>query len=272
LAQEINISRYVDDRPLSAFQIRVICLCALVVALDGFDAQALGFVAPALSKDLHLAPGALGPVFGSSLFGVMIGSLLFGAVADYFGRKWLVVAGVLVFALGSLATSRATSVSDLVMLRFVTGLGLGGVLPNTIALTGEYSPQRRRTLLIMLMFMTVSLGSAIGGSVAAKLVTAYGWQIIFVIGGVLPLILCPILIAWLPESLSLLALDERSNDRVRELLTRIDPSTSYAPDARFTIAEERFSAATAFHQPSSRAHVASVGPVLHEHARYLFPQ
>jgi len=238
LAQAINIGRYIDDRPLSAFQIRVICLCALVVALDGFDAQALGFVAPALGKDLHLAPGALGPVFGASLFGVMIGSLLFGALADYFGRKWLVIAGVLVFALGSLATSRAASVSDLVMLRFVTGLGLGGVLPNTIALTGEYSPQRRRTLLIMLMFMTVSLGSAIGGSVAAKLITACGWQMMFVIGGLIPLILCPVLIAWLPESLSLLALDDRSSDRVRALLMRIDPLASFAADARFTMVEE----------------------------------
>ncbi|PNB53362.1 aromatic acid/H+ symport family MFS transporter, partial [Pseudomonas sp. GW531-E2] len=91
---------------------------------------------------------------------------------------------------------------------------LGGVLPNAIALTGEYSPQRRRTLLIMLMFMTVSLGSAIGGSVAAKLISAYGWQAIFVIGGVLPLLLCPVLIVWLPESLSLLALAERNNGRV----------------------------------------------------------
>ena len=236
--QGIDIGRYIDDSPLSAFQIRVICLCALVVALDGFDAQALGFVAPALSKDLHLAPGALGPVFGASLFGVMIGSLLFGALADYLGRKWLVVAGVLVFALGSLATSRAGGVSDLVILRFLTGLGLGGVLPNAIALTGEYSPQRRRTLLIMLMFMTVSLGSAIGGSVAAKLITTYGWQAIFVIGGMLPLALCPILIAWLPESLSLLALDERNSGRIRALLMRIDASASFSADARFTMVEE----------------------------------
>ncbi|KRQ14501.1 MFS transporter [Bradyrhizobium manausense] len=238
MAQAINIGRYIDDRPLSAFQVRAICLCALVIGLDGFDAQALGFVAPALSKDLHLAPGALGPVFGASLFGVMIGSLLFGALADYFGRKWLVIAGVIVFALGSLATSRAGSVQDLVVLRFLTGLGLGGVLPNAIALTGEYSPQRRRTLLIMLMFMTVSLGSAIGGSVAARLISAYGWQGIFVIGGVLPLLLCPVLIVWLPESLSLLALDQRNSGRVRSLLGQIDPSAKFADDARFAVIEE----------------------------------
>ena len=238
MAQAIDIGRYIDDRPLSGFQIRVIVLCALVVALDGFDAQALGFVAPALAKDLHLGPGALGPVFGASLFGVMMGSLLFGALADYLGRKWLVVAGVLVFAVGSLATSRATGIPDLVVLRFVTGLGLGGVLPNTIALTSEYAPQRRRTLLIMLMFMTVSLGSAIGGAVAAKLIAVYDWQIIFVIGGLLPLILCAVLIAWLPESLSLLALDARRSERVRTLLGRIDPSAAFAADARFAIVEE----------------------------------
>ena len=108
MVEVINVGRFIDERPLSAFQIRTICLCALVIGLDGFDAQALGFVAPALAKDWQLARGALGPVFGASLFGVMIGSLLFGALADYFGRKWLVIAGVLVFALGTLATSRAT--------------------------------------------------------------------------------------------------------------------------------------------------------------------
>ncbi len=238
MAEVINVGRFIDDRPLSAFQIRAICLCALVIGLDGFDAQALGFVAPALAKDWQLARGALGPVFGASLFGVMIGSLLFGALADYFGRKWLVIAGVLVFALGTLATSTATGISDLLILRFVTGLGLGGVLPNTIALTGEYSPRRRRTLMIMLMFMTVSLGSAIGGFAAAKLIPAYGWQVVFVIGGVLPLALCPILIAWLPESLSLLALDEAKTGRVRPLLARIDPSATFAADTRFTMVEE----------------------------------
>ena len=238
MAEVINVGRFIDDRPLSRFQIRTICLCALVVGLDGFDAQALGFVAPALAKDWHLPGGALGPVFGASLFGVMIGSFLFGALADYFGRKWLVIAGVLVFALGTLATCGATNVSELLILRFVTGLGLGGVLPNTIALTGEYAPQRRRTLLIMLMFMTVSLGSAIGGFAAAKLIPAYGWQVVFVIGGTLPLFLCPLLIIWLPESLSMLALDGRKNDKVRNLLERIDRSVALTKDTRFTIVEE----------------------------------
>ncbi len=233
----MNIARYIDDRPLSGFQIRVVCLCALVVGLDGFDAQALGFVAPALAKDLHLAPGALGPVFGVSLFGVMIGSLLFGALADYFGRKWLVIAGVLVFALGTLATSRATGVSDLLILRFVIGLGLGGVLPNTIALTGEYSPQRRRTLLIMLMFMTVSLGSAIGGAIAAKLIPAYGWQVIFLLGGALPLVLCPVLIVWLPNPCLCWRL---MNERVSRSGSAHEdrPSATFAADTRFTIVEE----------------------------------
>ncbi|WP_031335032.1 MFS transporter [Rhodopseudomonas sp. B29] len=239
MAEAINVARFIDERPLSSFQIRTIILCALVVGLDGFDAQALGFVAPALSKDWHLASGALGPVFGASLFGVMVGSFVFGGLADYFGRKWLVIAGVLVFAFGTLATCWTSNVSELLMLRFVTGLGLGGVLPNLIALTGEYAPQRRRTLLIMLMFMTVSLGSAIGGFAAAKLIPTHGWQVVFIIGGALPLILCPFLIGWLPESLSILALRGTRNDQVRALLGRIDPTTKFAAGARFTIVEEK---------------------------------
>ncbi len=239
MAETVNVGRFIDDRPLSPFQIRTICLCALVIALDGFDAQALAFVAPALGKDWHLAPGALGPVFGAALFGIMVGSLIFGALADYFGRKWLVIAGVLVFAVGTLATSRATGTPDLLALRFATGLGLGGVLPNAIALTGEYSPHRRRTLMIMLMFVATTVGAAIGGGVAAKLVPYYGWQLVFVIGGVLPLLFSPILLAWLPESPSLMALDPRSSDRVRAVLARIDPATLISDDAHFTISEER---------------------------------
>ena len=277
LADVINIGRFIDDRPVSAFQIRVICLCALVVGLDGFDAQALGFVAPALSKDLHLQPGALGPVFGASLFGVMIGSLLFGALADYFGRKWLVIAGVLVFALGIAGDQQGRQrPPTCVILRFLTGLGLGGVLPNTIALTGEYSPQRRRTLLIMLMFMTVSLGSAIGGSVAAKLITAYGWQVIFVIGGILPLILCPD-----PDRLApgiAFAARARRTERTaasarcwRGSIRR--PSS--AADARFAIVEETgkgFLLPQLFTNGRLVPTLLLVGHVLHEHARPLLPQ
>jgi AAHS family 4-hydroxybenzoate transporter-like MFS transporter len=238
VAEVIDVGRFFDSRPLSKFQIRAICLCALVIALDGFDAQALGFVAPALAKDWKLAPGALGPVFGAGLFGIMLGSLIFGALADYFGRKWLVVAGVLVFALGTLATSTATGISELLVLRFATGLGLGGVLPNTIALTGEYSPHRRRTLMIMLMFVATTVGSAIGGLVAARLVPNNGWQIVFLVGGALPLILSPILMVWLPESPSLMALDPQQSGRIRTLLTRIDPAASFSKDARFTMLEE----------------------------------
>ncbi len=238
MAATINVGRFIDERPLSRFQIRTICLCALVIALDGFDAQALGFVAPALARDWRLAPGALGPVFGSALFGIMVGSLLLGALADYFGRKWLVIAGVLAFALGTLATSRATDVTELIALRFLTGLGLGGVLPNTIALTGEYSPLRRRTLMIMLMFVATTIGSAIGGAAAARLVPAYGWQVVFVIGGLLPLLLLPALVLWLPESLSLLALDPARGDKVGALLSSIDPAATPARGARFTIVEE----------------------------------
>lgn len=239
MTQVIDVGRFIDQRPLSAFQIRVICLCALAIALDGFDAQALGFVAPVLAKEWRLAPGALGPVFGAALFGIMIGSLLLGALADYLGRKQLVIAGVLLFALGTLATSRATDVSELLALRFVTGLGLGGVMPNAIALTGEYSSRRRRTLTIMLMFMATTLGSAIGGIIAARLVPAFGWRTIFLIGGLLPLLLSPVLLLWLPESLSLTALDETKADRVRVLLARIDPSVAVPSDARFAMVEER---------------------------------
>src|SRR5262245_52683219 len=133
---QINVSEFLDARPVSPFQLKVAALCALVVGLDGFDSQALAFVAPALSRDWHLPPGALGPVFSAALFGMLIGALLLGSLADGFGRKTMIVLGTVLFGLGALTTLAVHTPSELLLVRFATGVGLGGVLPNAVALTG----------------------------------------------------------------------------------------------------------------------------------------
>jgi AAHS family 4-hydroxybenzoate transporter-like MFS transporter len=254
LSQAINLTRYVDERPLSGFQIRVICLCALVVGLDGFDAQALGFVAPARSKDWHLASGALGPVFGASLFGVMVGSLVFGALADYLGRKWLVVAGVLVFALGSLATTQATSVSDLVLIRFVTGIGLGAAMPNAVTLLSEYCPSRLRATMTNLMFCGFPLGAACGGFLAAWMIPQWGWRSVLVLGGVTPLVLTVGLVAILPESVHYLLSRGASVERVRKVMRKI--SAAAAEVGQFVMLEPEHAETT------RRVNASGIGMVL----------
>jgi len=225
----IDTTEIVDRQRIGWFQMRVIALSAAVIAFDGFDAQALGFVAPVLGREWHLAPGALGPVFGAALTGMLIGAILFGSLADYLGRKWFIVLGTVVFGLGALATTRVESLSMLLLVRFLTGIGLGGVVPNAIALTSEYSPRSHRTLIVMGMLSSITIGSAVGGVLAARLIPVAGWQGVFWVGAMLPIAITPVLALWLPESLSVLAARSHRGS-LDATLRRIDRRLGVAPD------------------------------------------
>lgn len=189
-----------DDQPIRAFQVMVVVLCGLVAFLDGFDAQAMGYVAPALTADLHVARPLLGSVISSGLVGMAIGALVFGPIADRFGRKPILVASAVTFGLGSLLTSLAGSIEGLSAWRVLTGLGLGGALPNAIALTAEYVPARVRSTAVTAMMCGFSLGAAFGGVIAASLIPHFGWRAVFVVGGALPLAIALMSAWWLPES------------------------------------------------------------------------
>jgi AAHS family 4-hydroxybenzoate transporter-like MFS transporter len=229
----IDVTALIDNDKVGRYQIRILLLCAAVICVDGFDLQAIGYIAPTLGKAWNLAPGSLGPVFSASLLGLMIGALTCGPLADRVGRKWVIVVCTAFFGVCSLATVLADSPSSLAVIRFVTGLGLGGVMPNAIALTGEYSPRRSRATMIMMMFCGQSLGSVLGGVVAAKLVPLWGWTSVFWVGGILPIVLALALIPALPESIHLLVIKGDQDNRVRGLLARINPAVVFPENARF---------------------------------------
>src|SRR6202158_5362874 len=233
----IDVAGFIDEQPVGRFQIRLLLACAAVLFLDGFDTQAIGYVAPDLARDWGLARGALGPVFSAGLFGLMIGALIFGPVADRIGRKKIIVFSTAALGIGTLATVFAQDISSLLVIRFLTGLGLGGALPNAVALTSEFSPHRRRAPMVMIMFCGFSVGAALGGLLAAALIPQFGWRSVFVVGGVAPLLLVPILALKLPESVRFLALTGRANDRVAQLLGLINPTASFAPATRFVVDE-----------------------------------
>jgi MFS transporter, AAHS family, 4-hydroxybenzoate transporter len=236
-ASTIDVAEYIDEQPVGAFQIKLVLTCAAVLFLDGFDTTAIGYVAPALAKEWGLSKGALGPVFSAGLFGLMIGALVFGPLADRVGRKTIIILSTLAFGIGALATAAVQDVTTLLVIRFLTGLGLGGAMPNAIAMTSEFNPQRRRATMVMIMFCGFSVGAALGGMLAAGLIPYLGWRSVFVIGGVAPLIMVPILALKLPESVRFLALHGNASARVAELLGRISPTTAFASDARFVINE-----------------------------------
>ena len=200
--------------------------------LDGFDTQAIGYVAPALAKEWGLTKGALGPVFSAGLFGLMIGALVFGPLADRVGRRKIIIFSTLAFGIGALATAFVQDVNTLLAIRFLTGLGLGGAMPNAIAMTSEFNPRRRRATMVMIMFCGFSVGAALGGFLAAALIPHFGWRSVFVVGGVAPLLLVPILALRLPESVRFLALTGRANERVARVARVHQPEGRRSPRRR----------------------------------------
>ena len=231
--EPINVQQFIDARGLSHVQVLLLVLCFLVVALDGFDIAAIGFIAPALRTEWGTTPAQLAPLFGAGLFGLMIGAFAFGPLADRLGRRAILALTVLFFGVASLASALAPSIGMLTLLRFVTGLGLGGALPNAITLASEYCPEGRRSFLVSIVISSFGVGAALGGVASAHLIAAYGWRSVLVLGGVLPLLLAPVLWVILPESVLFLVMRGDRDDRVAATLRRIIPDTVIPAGKRF---------------------------------------
>jgi AAHS family 4-hydroxybenzoate transporter-like MFS transporter len=234
----IEIPQLIDSQPASRFLIGLALLCGLILAADGFDTQAIGYTAPAIIKDWGVEKQALGPVFSAGLFGLLIGALLVGPLADKIGRRPVMIAATAWFGAGALATSFAASLDQLLWLRFLTGLGLGGAMPNTIALVSEYAPARRRATVITAMFCGFSIGAALGGVLASELVPRFGWRAVFLTGGAVPLALLPLIVWKLPESLRVLVARKDSYGQIERILARMG-GIDKAPSQLLIPAEDR---------------------------------
>ena len=177
-----------------------LALCSACLFVEGYDAQFMGYVVPGIASDWHIAPGALGPALGAGLFGLMLGAFFVAPLADSFGRKRVLLWSVLTFGLLTIATVLVHSVPALAVMRFLTGLGLGGAMPNTIALTAEFSPASKRASAVTINFVTFSVGAAVGGLITAQLMPSHGWASVFWVCGGMAVALVPLLIFAMPES------------------------------------------------------------------------
>ncbi len=238
----LDVQTFINQQPLSVYQWRVVILCFLIVFLDGLDTAAMGFIAPALSQEWGIDRASLGPVMSAALIGMVFGALGSGPLADRFGRKVVLVGAVLVFGGFSLASAYATNVDQLLVLRLLTGLGLGAGMPNATTLLSEYTPERLKSLLVTSMFCGFNLGMAGGGFLSAKMIPAYGWHSLLVIGGVLPLLLVVVLMVWLPESARFLVVRNRGTEKVRKTLAPIAPEV-VAQAGSFSVPEQKAVAA-----------------------------
>lgn len=217
----VTIDTIVNSSKLSAYQISVLALCFIIVAIDGFDTASIGYIAPALRQEWGLSAPELGPAFGAGLFGLMIGAFLMGPIADRIGRKASILGSMLVFGLGTLISAFSTSLEMLTVMRFLIGIGLGGAMPICIALTSEYSPQKQRVFLVSLSFCGFTAGFALGGELSAQIIASYGWRGVLIAGGVAPLVMIPVLWALLPESVRYLALRPERAGALQEIVAKI---------------------------------------------------
>ncbi|MFJ4143212.1 MFS transporter [Pseudomonas sp. NPDC089734] len=234
----LDVQVLINSQPLSGYQWRIVALCFLIVFLDGLDTAAMGFIAPALSQDWGIERSSLGPVMSAALIGMVFGALGSGPLADRFGRKIVLVGAVFLFGLFSLLSAYSTNIDQLLILRLLTGLGLGAAMPNATTLLSEYTPERLKSLLVTSMFCGFNLGMACGGFVSAKLIPSLGWHSLLMLGGILPLLLAVVLMLWLPESARFLVVRNRGVERIRQVLSPIAP-LEVAGAGEFSVPEQK---------------------------------
>lgn len=232
-SSSVNIAELIDRRPLGRMQITIIVLCGMVALLDGFDLLAIGVAAPAMAASLHIAPNQLGAVFSAALFGLMLGAFGLGPIADHWGRKCVLISATATFGVFTLCTAAAVTLQQVLLFRFLAGVGLGGAMPSFISLAAEYTPRAQRQAVVGLLWTGFPLGGVLVGLLSSRLIAVVGWQSLFFIGGILPLGLSIVLIRALPDSIEFLVMSGAAWQKIKDLLARINPTIDIGPNCQF---------------------------------------
>ena len=228
-AAPIHVSSIVDGKKVGAFQYHVVALRGLVMLLDGFDTQAISYMAPLMAAEWSLSREVVAAIFSSALAGLMVGYLALSPLSDRIGHRKVLLVSTAMFALLTLATALARNATDVIALRFLTGIGLGAAIPSAVALTGEYSPRRFRASFVLAIYCGFSLGFVVAGAAAAVLLPVYGWRSLLLVGGLAPIALTAALSVSLPESIDFLVRTGADRGRIWRLLCRVDPRLMRTP-------------------------------------------
>ncbi|MFB9125320.1 MFS transporter [Paraburkholderia dipogonis] len=225
-AAVVDVHELIAERPLGWLQKLVLVLGFCIIAFEGFDMAVMGFIVPVLKQQWHVSSQMLGPALSGAQIGLIVGAMVAGPLADRFGRKVVLVASVALFGASTLLTATAASLPALVVFRVLTGLGVGSVVPNTATLISEYAPERIRSLSVSFIICAVSFSSACAGFMSAWIIPAYGWRSLLVVGGALPLLLLPVLMMQLPESVSFLIARKARSAKIRPIVERMVPGST----------------------------------------------
>lgn len=218
-----SIPELIDSTRVSTFQWRVFSLCFFVAILDGFDTQAIAFTGPSIIQAFGLGAGALAPILTAGIVGMVLGAMILGLMGDKFGRRPTIIGSVALFAVASLATAFVQTTDQILVLRFIAGLGMGGATPVVLSLAAEYGSAKHRGTIMTTVLLGLPAGAILGGLLAAKMLPSVGWQGIFAVGGIVPLVLVVVLMFALPESLYFLT-RHRTNvslEKIRKIVAKI---------------------------------------------------
>lgn len=238
-----DVPSFINSRRTGVTQYGIVVLCGLVMFLDGFDTQAISYMAPSIAKEWGLSRELLGPIFSSALTGLMVGYLLVSPLSDRFGHRRLVIISTFGFAFLTFATVFASNVTELIGLRFLTGIALGSVIPSAIALTTEFSPARLRATFVLAIYCGFSLGFVAAGAVAAWAIPEYGWRSLLWIGAAAPMVVAILALMFLPESMHFLIRTKAQPETVWRVVRRVDGALPVDGPTQFVTEEaERRSA------------------------------
>ncbi len=211
------LDRVINEGGYSFRQALVVVICMLVNMVDGFDVAAMAYAAPSVRESWGLGADQLGIVFSLTLAGMMIGGMFLAPISDSIGRRRTVIVSVLVIGISMIATAFVTTLTALIVLRVICGLGIGAMLASLAAIGSEYSPQRYRSMAVTLVTVGYPLGVAVGGSVAAPLIPQYGWESIFLAAGFTNLVLVVLAYFFMPESLHFLARNNKDGKALEKV-------------------------------------------------------
>ncbi|MEY2925768.1 MAG: hypothetical protein RL367_245 [Pseudomonadota bacterium] len=232
----IDLDTVLDGQKIGRHIVPLIAVALLVLACDGFDLAAMGYIVPELAKGWHLKPTGFVLAFSAGIIGMMIGGPLLGLLGDRLGRRRVIVFGLFAIGSATLATMAAQNVTHLTVLRFLTGVGLGGVIPNVATLIAELSPKHARGRMLVIVTLGMPLGISLSGLVAARLIPTFGWQALLLAGGLLPLAAALAVRAVLPESPKYLVEQGRHQGEARQIVGRLRPDLTIDPGTRFAVA------------------------------------
>jgi AAHS family 4-hydroxybenzoate transporter-like MFS transporter len=230
-----RLDAFIDGRPVGRFHVLVLALTGSVMFLDGLDTQAISFIAPAVAGEWGLPVAALGPIFSASIAGLMIGYLVVAPLATKVGHRAVVIVSTALFGLVTIACAMAADETQLLVLRLLTGVGLGAVIPSAVGLASEFAPARRRSTFVMIIYCWLAAGFVAASFVSGAIIPAWGWRTMFVLAGALPLVLVLVLLRHLPESPTYLV--SRRPDRAHATLRRLD--SRLHPHARLVVGDVR---------------------------------